>query len=320
MEEWEAQDSLQASRPDEGELLLTFFSVDIRKALVVAAVIALPILSINMRRGPDEAPWYRAPFDIAASSFQSGVSGFATAVRGTVSLYLNLVGIRSESKLLRQENEELKAKLNTNRELELENQRLSELLQFKKSTKMELVAAQVIGLDLSPDHNSVRINRGYLDGLRKWMGVVSVEGVVGYIISTELHTSQVLLLTDRSAAIDTIVQRTRARGLLGGKDSGTLRLRYLERAEDVEQGDAVVTSGQKGFFPKGYPVGKVVDVRKTDLGISLEATVEPTVRPGRIEDVFVVLKTGDDDFNQMIDERFGPPLLSKSNAARSVAQ
>jgi len=294
---------------------LNFFAFDIRKLLIVIAVIALPILSINMKRNPGEEPWYRRPFTWFVAASQGGYSSFTSGVRGTTSMYLNLVGIKKDNQQLLRENQELRAQLAASSELKLENERLNQILEFKLNTKMELLAAKVIARDLSPDHESIRINRGYRQGLRKLMGVITVEGVVGYVLSTEMDTAQILVVTDRSAAVDALVQRTRARGLISGKDASTirLRLRYLERADDVAVSDAVVTSGLKGTFPKGFPIGKVTSVRKTDFGISQEAVVEPVVSPSNLEEVFVVLDSGGEDFNEKLQTGFGPPLLSKMN-------
>jgi len=294
---------------------LNFFALDIRKLLIVIAVIALPILSINMKRNPGEEPWYRRPFTWFVAASQGGYSSFTSGVRGTTSMYLNLVGIKKDNQQLLRENQELRAQLAASSELKLENERLNQILEFKLNTKMELLAAKVIARDLSPDHESIRINRGYRQGLRKLMGVITVEGVVGYVLSTEMDTAQILVVTDRSAAVDALVQRTRARGLISGKDASTirLRLRYLERADDVAVSDAVVTSGLKGTFPKGFPIGKVTSVRKTDFGISQEAVVEPVVSPSNLEEVFVVLDSGGEDFNEKLQTGFGPPLLTKMN-------
>jgi rod shape-determining protein MreC len=295
---------------------LNFFAFDIRKTLIVLIVIALPLLSINMKRSPGEEPWYRKPVSATVSVVQSGYSTFTSGVRGTTSMYLKLVGIKKHNVELMHENEELRAKLGAITELKLENERLTKLLDFKRSTSMTLLAAKVIARDLSPDHYAIRINRGTRNGLKKLMGVITVEGVVGYVLKADADSAQVLVLTDRSSAIDGIVQRTRARGLISGKNSSTCRLRYLERADDVAVGDMIVTSGLQGYFPKGFPIGRLTSVRKTDYGISQEAEVSPVVNPSNLEELFVVLGAGHEDFNERFgDTDFGPPILSKTNPA-----
>ncbi len=299
---------------------MNFFAFDIRKALIVLIVIALPLLSINMKRSPGDDPWYRTPVSATVSIVQSGYASFTSGVRGTTSMYLKMVGIKKQNIELVHENEELRAKLGAITELKLENERLTKLLDFKRSTNMNLLAAKVIARDLSPDHYAIRINRGTRNGLKKLMGVITVEGVVGYVLKADADSAQVLVLTDRSSAIDGIVQRTRARGLISGKNQSSCRLRYLERADDVAAGDLIVTSGLQGYFPKGFPIGRLTSVRKTDYGISQEAEVAPVVNPSNLEELFVVLGAGHEDFNERFgDTDFGPPLLSKTNAAAPPA-
>lgn len=300
---------------------MNFFAFDLRKALIVLVVIALPLLSINMKRNPGEDPWYKQPFGAAVSLIQSGYSSFTSGVRGTTSMYMNLIGIKKENLGLTKENAELRAKLGALTELKLENERLSKLLDFKRSTNMELLASKIIARDLSPDHASIRINRGIRHGLKKLQGVITVEGVVGYVLKADTDSSIVLVLTDRSSAIDAIVQRTRAQGLVSGKNLSSCRLRYLERADDVAAGDMIVTSGLQGYFPKGFPIGKLTSVRKTDFGISQEAELSPIVNPANLEEVFVVLNSGQEDFNDRFGGGdFGPPLLSKMNAEPTVSK
>lgn len=293
---------------------MNFFAFDLRKALIVLVVIALPLLSINMKRNPGEEAWYRKPFSATVSLIQGGYSSFTSGVRGTTSMYLKLIGIKREIQTLQKENEELRAKLGALTELKLENERLNKLLDFKRQTTMELLAAKVIARDLSLDHSSIRINRGTKHGLRKLQGVITVEGVVGYVLKVDSESAQVVVLNDRSAAIDAIVQRTRARGLVSGKNLSTCRLRYLERADDVAPGDTIVTSGLQGYFPKGFPIGHLTSVRKTDYGISQEAELSPVVNAANLEEVFVVLNSGQEDFSDKFgNPDFGPPLVSKGN-------
>ncbi len=292
---------------------MNFFAFDLRKVLIVLFIVALPFLSINMQRGPGEDPWYQKPFEAMVSTIENGYSTFTSGVRGTTSLYLKLVGIKKDNQKLQKENQELRTKLGALTELKLENERLGKLLNFKQSTGMELLAAKVIGRDISPDHYSLRINRGTDQGLKKLQGVITVEGVVGYVIKLEKNSSQILMLTDRTASIDAIVQRTRAWGIVAGRSRSSCRLKYLERADDVSGGDQVVTSGLQGYFPKGFPIGKITSVKKNDSGISQEATITPTVNPTNLEEVFVVLNSGDEDFSKKEEGGFGPPLLSKIN-------
>ncbi len=237
-------------------------------------------------------------------------------------MYMKLIGIKRQNHDLMKENAELRAKLAALTELKIKYDHLAKQLDFKEKAGMELLAAKVIGRDLSPDHDSIRINRGAKHGLKRLQGVITVEGVVGYVFKVDSSTSQIMMITDRLASLDAIVQRTRARGLISGKNPTSCRLRYLERADDVAAGDMIVTSGLQGYFPKGFPIGRITQVRKTGYGISQEADVQPIVVPANLEEVFVIRDSGEEDFTDKIEgnEDFGPPLLSKQNPEPAAAK
>ena len=275
---------------------MSFFSIDPRKILLIGLIVIVPSLVINMQRKSEE-PWYLRPFSLVTGMIQKSYSSLSSGVRGTTALYLDLIGIKKENRLLVKENAELRAQLGAMTELKKENQRLNRLLRFKQKSNMQLLAARVIGKDLLPDHNSITINRGSEHGVKQNMAALTVGGVVGYIYRVEPYTSQVLLLTDRYAAIDGLVQRSRARGIVEGFSKEICQMRYLKRGDDVEKGDLIVTSGLDNIFPKGFPVGEVLSVNKSRYGMSQKVRVLPAVDPLNLEELFVVIKTNQENLS-----------------------
>jgi rod shape-determining protein MreC len=150
--------------------------------------------------------------------------------------------------------------------------------------------------DLMSDHNTIQINKGSNHGLKSGMAVISVDGVVGHIFKTEMWTSQVLLLTDRYSVVDGLIARSRARGIVEGKNSSLISLRYIEKSEDVQVGDLVVTSGLDNIFPKGFPIAKVESVEDRSYSVSLRVELSPVVNPNKIEEVFVIMDAKQFDF------------------------
>ncbi|MGE3759649.1 MAG: rod shape-determining protein MreC, partial [Pseudobdellovibrionaceae bacterium] len=134
-------------------------------------------------------------------------------------------------------------------------------------------------------------------GLKAGQAVITVGGVVGYVFKPDVFTSQVLLITDRYANVDGVVQRSRARGIVEGKSSSTCQLLYVEKAADVQPGDLIVTSGLDNIFPKGFPVATVDQVSSTPSSVSLKVDLTPVVDPNKIEEVFVILNAAEQDFN-----------------------
>jgi rod shape-determining protein MreC len=264
-------------------------NLDFRKWALILFVIILPLISINMQRKEGETPWYLVPFVTASGTLQAGYSGFSNGIRETISLYLNLIDIKKDNRELNDELSKLKAKLAALEEIKIENERLEQLLNFQKDSPMSLIGARVIAYDLLfGQFSTIRIGRGKSDGVKEGDAVITPSGVVGAVHQVSDHFSDVLVLTHRFSAIDAVVQRSRARGVLVGSRS-TAQMRYLQRSDDVQVGDLVVTSGLDNIFPKGYPIGKVLGVEKKNHGITQKVEVKPLVDPFHLEEVFVVL-------------------------------
>lgn len=272
---------------------MNFFTFDIRKVFAAILLVVLPLLAINMQRNSEEELWFTKPFTWSAGLIQGAYYGFSSGVRGTTSMYLDLIDVKVRNKALEEEIAKLRAELGSVTELKLENQRLTQLLGFKQASPLSLVAAKIVGKDLLPDHYTLTIDRGTDHGVRKNMAVITTGGVVGYIFRAEPHSSQILLMTDRYAAIDAIVQRSRARGVVEGLSRETARLSHLKRSDDVEVGDLVVTSGLFRIFPKGFPVGVVTNVERSQYGLSQKVELKPAVDLTNLEEVFIIINTGE---------------------------
>ncbi len=264
-------------------------NLNFKKIFIALLIILLPLFSINLQ-GPNESPWFLRPFSALAGYAQESFLDFTANVRDSTTRYVDLIKIKSLNRELKTENEFLKAKLLQFNEVKLENKRLNDLLQFQQRQDMEIISAQITALDLFGEHFSIRINRGSDQGISKGMAVISAEGAVGYVLNVHKDSSTVLLLTDRYSVIDTIVQNSRARGIVEGLNSDTCILKYLQRTDDVKIGDIVVTSGLDNIFPKGYPVGKVTKIVKKKSDVSQYVEIQPIVDVSKLEEVYIVKK------------------------------
>jgi len=218
---------------------------------------------------------------------QGTVAAGLDAVAQTWRAYVALIGVKQETEHLRQRVVELEQQAVRRAEVEQTDKRLSELLNFRSNIEGAVQAAQIIGRDPLPYFSTVTINKGEADGVQKNMAVLSPFGVVGQTTTIGPHSARVLLITDHNSGVDAVVQRSRARGIVEGALDGRCVMKYLKRAEDVEVGDRVVTSGLDGIFPKGIMVGEVVRVIRGNRGLMQVADVTPSVPLDRIEEVLV---------------------------------
>lgn len=287
---------------------MNFFNFDFKKLVMIGIVLALPLISINMQQKNQESNWLTTPFTLLGSAVSEGFYGFSHGVKDTTAMYVDLINIKKNNRDLKSNNNELQARLEKMNELLIENDRLRNLLSFKEQTDMNLVAAEVIGRDLVTDHNTITINKGLKDGLKAGQAVITTGGVLGYIFKPEPFTAHVMLITDRYAVVDGIVQRTRAHGIVEGKSQSSCALKYVEKTEDVKQGDLVVTGGLDNIFPKGFPVATVESVERKTFSVSLNVELRPVVDPYKVEEVFIVLNAANAD----LSDKYAPTAEAKA--------
>jgi rod shape-determining protein MreC len=214
------------------------------------------------------------------------IDGIGSIWRG----YFYLVGLEKENRALKKELHELRLQMNRYREADLANQRLRALLNFKKSIATPLLPAQLVAFDPSGWFQTILIDKGRSDGVVQDMAVVSAEGLVGRVIGVSNHHAKVLLILDGNSAVDAYIQRSRARGVLVGLGRELCLLKYVQRNEDVQVGDKVISSGMGGVFPRGLLVGTVQEVVRGSSGLFQRVEVEPAVNFSRLEEVMVVIQ------------------------------
>ncbi len=117
--------------------------------------------------------------------------------------------------------------------------------------------------------------------------VVSPVGLVGRLVLVAPPYAKVQLITDRSASVGAMIERTRRQGVVRGTQSGALELDFVPLQSDVRVGDRVRTAGIDGIYARGIPVGTVVSV---EPGSELFHRIQlrPAVDFGRLDQVFVV--------------------------------
>ncbi|HVR30143.1 MAG TPA: rod shape-determining protein MreC [Thermoanaerobaculia bacterium] len=118
--------------------------------------------------------------------------------------------------------------------------------------------------------------------------VTSTDGLVGRVILAEGSYAKVQLVTDRASGIGAMIERTRRQGIARGAGRDGLTLEYVPLQADVQVGDRVLTSGTDGLYPRGIPIGTVLEVAP---GGELFHAIRlaPAVDFGMLDQVFVLL-------------------------------
>ncbi len=201
---------------------------------------------------------------------------------------------------LERENAELKidnAKLG---EVTRENDRLRELLAFKRARiDLDLRGASVQASTFAREPGSLVhgawIDAGHAQGVALGDPVASNRGLVGRVTRVLDRSAHVQLILDAESSVGARIERTLATGLLSGSPSGRLLLRYIPQNvsgedERVQVGDLVYSSGLSGaaHFPPMIPIGQVVEVLQSDERPTQEAVVRPFVTFDELDLVLVI--------------------------------
>ncbi len=207
---------------------------------------------------------------------------------------VDLRRVRAENRLLRVENLRLKARVEPADELALENARLRRLVDAREADAgLRVSTAAVLGTTVVAGHRLLRIDRGSDDGVRAGLPVVTPDGVVGRVHEVHARASDVLVVTDPESAIAVLDQRSRTRATARGTgEDGSVRLDYVLKSDDLEEGDVLVTAPSGGLFPKGLRVGRATHVDEAAHGLFKGAQLVPFVDVSRLEEVQVVLDHG----------------------------
>jgi rod shape-determining protein MreC len=256
--------------------------------LVVFAVINVIVLAYSSRRHHLAHGLGGAALSLVAP-LQEAVTHTLLQAEDLWAHYFSLVTTAKENEALQRQLREARAMTDRCQELELANERLRHLLHFRTTMTHRVVAAEIIGKDSSSWSQTVIIDKGSEDGIGRGQPVVVPEGIAGQIIDVAQHYAKVLLLIDPNNAVDALVQRTRARGIVKGGSGGTLLLDYALHKDEIRVGDTIISSGLDGVYPKGLRVGSVTNVIARHAGMFQDVMVVPFVDFERLEEVLVVL-------------------------------
>ena len=265
--------------------------------LVVAFLLLLTVISMVVDRrslaaGGRELPWWQAVVLEVTAPIQRIVSAPFEGAENFYENYVDLIGVRAENRRLRRRISEIESENLQFREALVSSGHLGRIASMRDEVEIPMLPAEVVGLDVAPWFRSVLVDRGSQHGVQPGHPVITHEGVVGVVTATSGHAAKTMLLLDRQSAVDALVQRSRARGVLRGVGRDRLEFEFVVRGADVVAGDEIVTSGLGGIYPKGLRLGRVSELREAGGRLTRIAVIEPAVDLGQLEQVFVMLRRG----------------------------
>lgn len=252
---------------------------------VMVGHILLISTQVNSRSG---VPLLQAALVTALAETQRAAWAVVGGVRSVWDNYVALRHAHADNQRLQGELGELRVELQRERAAAGTSDQFRQLLELRARLPWKTTGAEVIAGSVTPQFQSIMIDKGADDGVRRDMAVIAPAGVVGRVVVPSRRAASVQLIVDRSASASAMVERLRVQGIVLGHGDGTLRLEYLPVIADVQSGDLVVTAGLDGVYPKGLVLGHVDRIER-GTGSSRVVIIKPAIDFGNLESVLIML-------------------------------
>jgi rod shape-determining protein MreC len=244
------------------------------------------------------------------SGSRGGIYELSSFVSRTVLSVRELADLRKEYNDLLKSLERYEELERSNAEINLENMRRREQLDFSKTLRFRRIPAQISGRDPDNLFSAMVINKGSFSGVSNNMTVVAwqngTQALVGKVIRTGAFESLVMPIFDNNSQVSARFTVSRFEGIVEGQGTREIPLlmRFIpKRARDeINIGDMIISSGMGGVFPAGINIGRVCGINLLEYETTLEVELEPVIDFSRLEYVFLIEAESDSTGVHALDE------------------
>jgi rod shape-determining protein MreC len=178
--------------------------------------------------------------------------------------------------------------------LESENAQLRAQLGLARALRWGFVSAEALAGRNMGDAFALVLTAGRRDGVERLSPVVSAEGVVGVVESVGESESVAVLWAHPDFRVSAMAASGGAFGIVRphastGSGAWLLELTGVTLRDTLARGTPIVSSGLGGTFPRGIPIGTVLEELRTPEGWARTYLVQPAVRPAELTSVAVLL-------------------------------
>ena len=221
---------------------------------------------------------------------RSKANRFFTILYSPITWIRSMALIEEEAALLRSKNLQLSFQVESMRYLLEENNRLKELLDFQRESKMTILPARVINMSASPYlSSSLSIDVGLESGVEENDPVITPKGIIGKTTIVGDNATIVQLINDVNFRLSVRIKPSGSTGILRWLDGDLYLIKEVQKNANVNIGNKVVTSGFSDIFPNDLPVGKVVNITDERGRFQKSVVVQINENIGSIINLFVIV-------------------------------
>lgn len=215
------------------------------------------------------------PFEWCGSKIGDAVSGF-------VSVFSEYDKLKEENNELREKLEAIEEKDYENSVLQAENDWLKTYLKMKSERPELLITdAMIISRESGNYATVLTLNKGSVHGIKRNMPIITSDGVFGHVSEVGLDWCKAVSIVETASSVGACTDRGGAVGIVEGdtllREDGLCQMTYIDSAADIKIGDRVYTGGDGKIYPAGLLIGTVISIEADEYTRSLIAYVEPAV-------------------------------------------
>jgi len=235
------------------------------------------------------------------------IGGFRAVVIGSIGWFQNTfswipnpVALKNENQALRELNLKLSSDVTKMQHSLLENEKLRDILEFKKRLNYDYEIAEIVGRITTDMRYYITLYKGAKNGIQTGMSVRNDAGLVGLVIATTDNYSAVELITNRNVKISAKNIRSGVYGIVDWEGGNYFYLNNIPRSFDIKIGDLIATSNFSNKYPDDIPIGEVVRFYEEKGEQFLRVLLKPSVNFSTLEQVFVIKKIQDPERNELV--------------------
>jgi len=193
------------------------------------------------------------------SKFVNSANNITGGLYKTLSNSTEYLHLRSENKILSEENTRLKNRLEKkNTESLMSDSTLVDSIKYLQ--KYTYTNVKIINNNYSKPFNFLTINKGKSQKIDKEMAVINSKGIIGITEKTSNNYTRVQSILSKNSNINARIKGHTFYGTLkwDGIHYNTVQLHDVERQAPIKIGDTVETGGKSTIFPEGILIGTIL--------------------------------------------------------------
>ena len=188
----------------------------------------------------------------------------------------------------------------------LKKANLNKKFDSKYDNNYDLILAKVIKNSTKLSRNNLIINRGKKNGIKRDMGVISKDGIIGIINETSKNYSSVISILNKDLKINAKHNKSNAYGSLewNQKDPTVVELNDISIDNEIFIGDTISTGGMSFYFPNNIPIGEINSIKISENNGFYNLKVKLFQKMNNINYVYVIENFNYGELNEINKNNF----------------